>query len=435
MRIMRSSKCKEMAMTFFRNFVFAVAMAWTLPAMLYAQPQPLDTAAPDTARIDPLLTQNVDMTGTDLAVAPFERSWQLFGTRARMAIRGYVRLDYIQDFNGAYDRFQFPVVGIPVEGDGRPDQAGYMNMFARESRIGFDFRSFTENDTPLQVFMEIDFFNTADTPFFAAPRIRHFYGVFGRFLAGRTWGTLTDVYSLATTLDFAGGDALAGSRRPQVRFEQPLNDQYRLAVALEMLEFPDIDNVADQTGQESQLLPLLAARVTRVSNRGRAMLGASVYQLRWDGLGTGPDATAVAWGALFSGRLGLGERDFLVWNTSAGNGWGSNIVTGIGVGSAAMLTPDGTLDLLFSWNAQLGGAHYLSDVVALNLSLAWASGEESPLKPGDRLMEGGTAHANVIWSPFKSVNTGVEYMRGLRRNQDGADGTAARVQAMVKFIF
>jgi len=308
-------------------------------------------------------------------------------------------------------------------------------MFARESRISFDVRSFTENDTPLQIFMEIDFWNTADTPFFATPRLRHFYGVFGRFLAGRTWGLLTDVYSLATTIDFAGGDALAGSRRPQVRFEQPLNDEYRVAVALEMLEFPDIDNVADQTGLASQLLPLLAARVTRVTNRGRAMLGASVYQLRWDGLGTGPDATAVAWGALFSGRLGLGERDFLVWNTSAGNGWGSNIITDIGVGSAAMLTPDGALDLLFSWNAQLGGAHYLSDVVALNLSLAWASGEDSPLKPGDRLKEGGTAHANVIWSPFKSVNTGVEYMRGLRRNQNGSDGSAGRVQAMVKFIF
>ncbi len=165
------------------------------------------------------------------------------------------------------------------------------------------------------------------------------------------------------------------------------------------------------------------------------MLGASLYQLRWDGLGTGPDATAVAWGALFSGRLGLGERDFLVWNTSAGNGWGSNIVTDIGAGSAAVLTPDGSLNDLFSWNAQVGVAHYLSEVVALNVSVAWASVENSPLKPAGRLKEGGTAHVNVIWSPFKSVNTGVEYMYGLRRNYDGLDGTANRVQAMIKFIF
>ncbi len=124
-----------------------------------------------------------------------------------------------------------------------------------------------------------------------------------------------------------------------------------------------------------------------------------------------------------------------MWNTSAGNGWGSNIATDIGAGSAAVLTPGGSLDLLFSWNAQVGVAHYLSEVVALNVSAAWASVENSQLKPAGRLMEGGTAHANVIWSPFKSVNTGVEYIYGLRRNYDGSDGTANRVQAMIKFIF
>ena len=403
--------------------------------MLHAQAQPQDTTALDSTRIDPLKNQAVDMTGDDLAVEPFSRSWPLYGTPARMAIRGYVKLDYIQDFDGAYDRFQFPVAAVPVPGDGRLDQAGYMNMFARESRISVDIRSFTENDVPLQVFMEVDFWTLADTPFFTAPRLRHVYGVFGRLLAGRTWGTLTDVYSLAPTIDFAGGDAVSGSRRPQVRFEQPLNDEFRAAVALEMLEFPDIDNVDDQAGEASMQLPLLAARITRSTKRGRAMLGAALYQLRWDGLGTGPDATVVAWGVVFSGRLGLGERDFLVWNTSAGNGWGSNVATNIGVGSAAVLTPDGSLNDLFAWNAQLGVAHYLSDVVALNASVAWASVEDSPLKPAGRLKEGGTAHVNVIWSPFKSVNTGVEYMHGLRRNYYGLDGTASRVQAMVKFIF
>ena len=413
--------------------IILVAIVLALPATIRAEDQ--ITTGPDSTRIDPLNNRAVDMTGEDLAVDSFQRSWPLYGTRARMAIRGYVKLDYIQDFGGAYDRFQFPVAAVPVPGDGRPDQRGYMNMFARESRISFDIRSFTEKGTPLQIFMEIDFWNTGDTPFFATPRLRQFYGVVGRLLAGRTWGTLTDVYSLATTIDFAAGDAIAGSRRPQVRYEQPLNDEFNVAVALEMLEFTDIDNVDDQMGLASQQLPLLAARVTRGTKRGRAMLGASLYQLRWDGLDTGPYATAAAWGVVFSGRLGLGERDFFVWNTSAGNGWGSNIATDIGAGSAAVLTPDGELDLLFAWNVQVGGAHYLSKYVALNLSMAYASLGESQLKPTDRLKEGGTVHANVIWSPVKSVNTGVEYMYGLRRDYGGSDGAASRVQAMIKFIF
>ena len=117
------------------------------------------------------------------------------------------------------------------------------------------------------------------------------------------------------------------------------------------------------------------------------------------------------------------------------NGWASNIATAIGTGSSAVLMPDGTLDPLFAWNVQVGGVHYLSNVVALNLSLAWASVEDSPDRPGTSLKEGGTAHVNIVWSPVKSVNTGLEYMHGARRNYDGSNGTANRVQAMIKFIF
>jgi len=394
-----------------------------------------DTIPSDTTRIDPLRNNNVDMTGDELAADPFENSWALFGTGARMAIRGYMKLDYVQDFDGAHDRFQFPVAGVPVPGDGRPEQSSYMNMFARESRISFDVRKISETGTPLQVFLEMDFWNTDDTPFFATPRLRHFYGVYGPLLAGRTWGTLTDVYSLATTIDFASGDAISGSRRPQVRWEQPLAETYNGAVAVEMLEFVDIDNVAGQSGQASQRLPLLAARTTRTTDSGRLMLGGAVFELHWDGQGEISNASAVGWGVLLSGRLGLGRRDFVVWNASAGNGWASNIATDIGTGSSAVLMPDGTLDPLFAWNVQVGGAHYLSNVVALNLSLAWASVEDSPDRPDDSLKEGGTAHVNVIWSPVTSVNAGVEYMFGLRRNYDGADGTAHRVQAMIKYIF
>ena len=422
------------------NILIGLALVLLVPAGATAQePDSLqaapDSAIADTIRIDPLRDNNVDLTGRQLAADPFPNSWSLFGTGARMAIGGYVKLDYVQDFNGAYDRFQLTVPSVPVEGDGRPEQSGYMNMFARESRINFDVRKFTEGGTPMQIFMELDFWNLSDTPFFATPRLRHFYGVYGPLLAGRTWGTLTNVYSLATTIDFAGGDAVSGSRRPQVRWEESLSDGYEAAVAIEMLEFVDIDNVADQPGRASQQLPLLAARLTKTTDRGRLMLGGSVFELRWDGEGEIDNATALGWGLTFSGRLGLGKRDFLVWNASAGKGWASNIATGIGADAAAVLTPDGTLDPLFAWNVQVGGAHYLSDVVAFNASLAWASFEDSTERPGDRLLEGATAHFNVIWSPVKSVNTGVEYMVALRRNVDEADGTAHRVQAMVKYIF
>ena len=54
----------------------------------------------------------IDWTGQDLIDASFPKSWPLFGTKARMAIGGYAKLDYIQDFDGGYDRFQYEIQNV-----------------------------------------------------------------------------------------------------------------------------------------------------------------------------------------------------------------------------------------------------------------------------------------------------------------------------------
>ena len=121
----------------------------------------LKTAHNDSIRISDFRDNTINYTGQDLVDAAFPNSWPLFGTKARMAIGGYVRLDYIQDFDGAYDRFQYEIQNVPVAGDGRPDQSGYMNIYARESRFNFDIRSISESGRPYRIFIEMDFYNLA----------------------------------------------------------------------------------------------------------------------------------------------------------------------------------------------------------------------------------------------------------------------------------
>jgi len=420
-------------------FLFGILFLFLPASVLHSQANKdsLNITSRDTARINPLRNNHVDLTGQNLTDASFPNSWPIFGTRTRMAIGGYVKVDYLQDFSGTLnDRFQFTIHNVPVKGTDGYGQQGYMNFFVRESRFNFDIRSQTEKGTPVRIFIEMDFWNLDRSPFFNTPRLRHAYGVLGQFLVGRTWGTLTDVYSIPTTIDFGAGDAISGSRRPQVRWEKPLSEMTNWAVALEMLEFPDIDNVADQDGQPSQLLPLFAGRITHELNSGgRIMLGGSVGQLRWDGLGTGPNATCFGWGVLFSGRHNLGELNYFYWNFSGGDGWGSNIISQIGLGNSAVLTPDGSLEPIFSYNISGGFAYYLSPILATNISTAWQSLEDSEFKSDESLKQGGTVHANLIWSPARVVNLGVEYMVGYRKNKNGADGTAHRAQAMIKFIF
>lgn len=45
------------------------------------------------------------------------------------------------------------------------------------------------------------------------------------------------------------------------------------------------------------------------------------------------------------------------------------------------------------------------------------------------------AAGNLVWSPLKQVDMGVEYLWGERRNKNGKSVTARRVQATTKFKF
>ena len=394
----------------------------------------LNTSKTDSSRIDDFRDNMIDYTGQDLVDANFPNSWPLFGTKTRMSIGGFVKLDYIQDFDGSYDRFQYELQSVPVTGDGRPDQSGYMNMHARESRFNVDVRSITKTGMPLRVFFEMDFYNLERGPFNQTPRLRHFYGVLGRLLIGRTWGTQTDLFAVANTIDFAAGDAWTGTRRAQIRFEDKLGKSFKYALALEMLEFPEID-APDSLGQASQNLPLLAGRLTKsTSSGGRLMLGASLFQLRWDGLGIIPNSTAFGWGFSFSGREYFGNKHFFRWMASYGQGWGSQIVATLGTNASAILDPNGNLETMPAWNLGTGIALNLSPTLVTNVNVSWYAIDPSVYREPNKMKSGESAHLNLIWSPLKKVNTGVEYMILRRTNTDNSSGVGQRLQLMIKYV-
>ena len=394
----------------------------------------LNTSKTDSSRIDDFRDNMIDYTGQDLVDANFPNSWPLFGTKTRMSIGGYVKLDYIQDFDGSYDRFQYEIQNVPVAGDGRPDQSGYMNMHARESRLNLDFRGVSEAGRPFRVFFEFDFYNLDRGPFNQTVRLRHAYGVLGRLLIGRTWGTQSDLFAVPNTIDFAAGDAITGTRRAQVRFEDDLGKKFKYALALEMLEFPGIDGI-DSLGQASQSLPLLAGRITKkTSSGGRIMLGSSVFQLRWDGMGAIPNSTAIGWGFSFSGIEYFGKKHFFRWMASYGQGWGSQIVATLGTGGSAILTPNGTLETMPALNLGGGFAFNLSNVLVTNLNLNWYAIDPSVYKEANKMKAGESAHINLIWSPIKKVNAGIEFMVLRRTNVNDKQGTGSRLQLMIKYI-
>ena len=82
----------------------------------------------------------------------------MFGTDTRMKIGGYIKADFVADFDGTLDPRQFLMRTIPVEGT--PEYGGdpYVDFFANDTRFNLDIRRIIPGAVPLRGFIEGDFF-------------------------------------------------------------------------------------------------------------------------------------------------------------------------------------------------------------------------------------------------------------------------------------
>jgi LuxR family maltose regulon positive regulatory protein len=69
-----------------------------------------------------------------------------------------------------------------------------------------------------------------------------------------------------------------------------------------------------------------------------------------------------------------------------------------------------------------------------NLNFNWYAIDPSEFRDGDSMKSGESAHVNLIWSPYKKVNVGIEYMILKRINTNDTNGTGQRLQMMIKYI-
>ena len=107
----------------------------------------------------------------------------------------------------------------------------------------------------------------------------------------------------------------------------------------------------------------------------------------------------------------------------------------VGTRSSAILTPEGKLQTMPAWNLVTGISINLIPTLATNFNVAWYAIDPSSYMEPNSLKGGEAAHLNLIWSPFKRVNTGVEYMILRRTNKDNRSGVGNRLQLMIKYLF
>lgn len=373
---------------------------------------------------------NPILTRSELIDDDFPGSWPMFGSNLRMKVGGYLKSDFVFDFDGTTDKNQFLMRTIPVEGTPAYGNDGYFTAFAKESRFNFDIRRVEEGSPPLRAFLEGDFFSSG-----GQFRLRHAYITAGDFLVGQTWTTLSFLESMPYMIDFAAGDALFGGRTTQVRYTKEVNDSWTLAFGLENLDLLGIENSSGLPGQANLQYPLLAARADYRWDSGVLFLGSSVAQLSWDGGATGPSDTVVQTDVVVAGRQAFASSSYFTWNVAYGQATGENIMAFAGSDANAVLRADGKLESMPAFSTLLGLGHQWNSKWSSNFSYAYGWLDTPDSREPFALKRGGIGHVNLIWKPVQHFSAGVEFMHGTQRTQNDALGSASRLQFMVKYDF
>jgi hypothetical protein len=336
-------------------------------------------------------------------------------------VGGYVKLDYLHDFDYIGNASQFKTNSIPVDGSTAADRSGQTNLQARETRLTLTML----DDTPrgaFKAYVEGDFYG--DNNSF---RLRHAYGELGEVLGGQTWTTFMDISARPRSLDYEGPDSEIFVRQAMIRWTRPLSQRVKFAIAIEQpgSQFAIPDTL---TGVSSSELVDLPASLRFEGDRGHVQVAGIVRQIRFDGEAGSSDVTTMGYGGNVSFRVRTSGKDALMGEVAVGQGIGRYIECFNGEGADAVFTSIDEMDALNSAAAVLAYERHWTDTMLSSFAVSAAVLEENDrLAPGV-IKQCTDARVNLIWAAWTKVDIGGEVLWGERENQNGASGDAVRFQ-------
>lgn len=345
--------------------------------------------------------------------------WLIPKTKTQMKVGGYVKLDFIHDFNPIASPDFFDVSKIPTDGS----QGQSTHLHAKETRLFWDVRT-PSKVGELRAYAEGDFYGTN-----GAFRLRHaFVEIGGKWLAGQWWSNFMDENIIPNTLDFEKPAAYAFKRDAMLRYKHALSEHAYFAVAVE--EPSTNAQTPAQPGKFESPLPDITARYRLTKKWGHLQLSAFTAKLVYRFTDNTKDAVTL-YGANLSGQVNFNEsRNKIIYQAVYGQGVGryrGGLSAGLDDQGNLQALPEGglTLGLEHQWNAAF------SSLLVYNTGFV----NNSDGQPGNALKRADYAAANLVWHFAENAFAGVEYLWGLRRDFDDEEGTANRLQLSVRYSF
>ncbi len=383
------------------------------------------------------------------------------GTKTSLKLSGFVKADYSHDLGHFTDDF---VPGWRFSVDpGDTQLKGATRFYALQSQIGFE----TQTPTPLGLLktnIRGDFWGdnhpdergTMNAAFW---RIRLAYAELGSWTMGQLTTNFFHGPSFPDTLDVNSPTGQALLRQAQLRYTTKVASNATLSVAAE----DPFTDVAGTTAKGlSDKLPDFTGRLVVTGDWGNMSVQSVLRSLNNDRRGApagtpgaGTYKSTLGYGIGVAGNIKTGGKDDLRFQLNVGDGMGRYSQAAIFM--AAGVDPvTGEFVTVKTYGGFVAYRHFWADDLRSTVAVGYAR-MKNEAKYVNSINFGGPTwgtlpgvsgasnvlqsfHTNLIWTPVKDVDIGVEYMRGYRERTvtslaGGLTGTFQRLQMSGKYSF
>jgi len=361
---------------------------------------------------------------------------------SKVTFSGYTKLDVIATrfsdgtlgTNNLGRDFYIPAL-VPVR-DGDFDADWVTDFNIRETRFAFKTETPVGEDV-VTTFLDLDFQVTSGGDERISnsyvPRVRNAFISYKGWTIGQAWSTFQDVTVLPDNLDFIGpSEGTAFERQPLIRYKTG-----NLELALEQPETAFTDpNGGARILSGSDPMPDIVARYSLTGDWGFLRVAGILRTLNKEAVLSPFDRedSTTGYGVSVSGKLKVGARDDFRFMGTAGEGLGRYL--GLNLVNGAAVDNEGRLRAIPSYAGFASYRHFWRDDLRSNLTFSYFRADNPVRFTGDGVTDQSLSiHANLIYTPVKKFDLGLEYILARRELENGLAGYMDRVQFSAKFKF
>jgi len=387
-----------------------------------APPDTAGTVSPVTARGSFNDQQQAAPRPDDLTLDPKYRGFaRIPNTSVLIKFNAKPRTDMTYDNQNAGDDNRFITAKIPTENDPAHGGKSVFNINAKGSQLRIDVRAPEVAGSP-RFYYENDFYGSGGGEF--PYRIRHLYGQIYNIIVGQTYSVFEDPDVWPDTIDYEGPNSAVFARRPLVRYQQPIGDEWQINVGVEQ---PDAE--IDTTGEASA--------------NGRNSAPDTGLNARWERSGVGHVQLASIFRDIGVKDTARGSQDVFGWGLNLAGGFDTfgrdtlqtQLTYGEGLfrysnddfqNNDAAFDKNGKLEAIPYFGGMLGYTHHWSENFRSTMSYGYVHLDNAASQAGDAYHQTHYASLNLTWQLRERLSIGFEELYGYRETKDGEHGDAFR---------